>query len=111
MYISKYNHERINQIILLMIANDNKNWHYLVVKSFSRLLRRITSNDNKDFYCLNCFHSYSIKERLKKHEKVFKGHDYYVKIPDEDKKNTKVQHRRKVIKSSVYSLCRLRVFA
>ena len=57
-YISKYNHERDNQVILLMITNDNKNWHYLTVKSLSRLLRAITSDDNGDFYCLNCFHSY-----------------------------------------------------
>ena len=35
-FISKYNHKRDNQVILLMIT-DNKNWHYLVVKSIPRL--------------------------------------------------------------------------
>ena len=70
-----------------MITDDDENWHYLVVKSISRLLGRITSNNNGDFYGLNCFHSYRIKERLKKHEKVCKNHDYcYVKMPDKDKK-------------------------
>ena len=64
-YISKYNHERDNQVILLMITNDDKNWHYLTVKSISKLLRGITSNHKGDFYCLNCFHSYRTKERLK----------------------------------------------
>ena len=84
-YISKCNHERNNQVILLMITNDNENWHYLAVKSLSRLLRGITSNHNRDFYCLNCFHSYRTKERLKKYEKVCKDHDYcYVKMPAED---------------------------
>ena len=55
--ISKYNHELANQVILLMITNDNENWHHLAVKSLSRLLRGITSNHIGDFYYLNCFHS------------------------------------------------------
>ena len=35
-YKSKYNLVRDNQIILLMISNG-ENWHYLAVKSLSRL--------------------------------------------------------------------------
>ena len=70
-----------------MITNDNKNWHYLTVKSLSRLLKGITSNHVGDFYCLNCFHSYRTKETLEKHEKVCKNHDYCnLKMPSEDKK-------------------------
>ena len=95
-----------------MITNDNENWHYLAVKSLSGLLRGIISNCNGDFYCLNCLYSYRTKERLQKHEKVCKGHDYfYVKMPNEDKKNIKIQPWRKLIKSSVYYLCRPRAFA
>ena len=37
---SKYNHNRENQVILLMITNGKK-WHYLAVKKFSALLRGI----------------------------------------------------------------------
>ena len=82
---NKYNHEQDNQVILL-ITNDDKNWHYLAVKSLSGLLREITSNHHRDFYCLSCLHSYRTKERLKKHEKVCKDYDYcYIKMPDEDK--------------------------
>ena len=62
-YISKYNHKRDNHVILLMITNDDKNWHYLTVKSISKLLRGITSNHKGDFYCLNCFHSYTTKKK------------------------------------------------
>ena len=40
-YKSKYNLIRDNKIILLMISNG-KNWHYLAVKSLSRLLRGLT---------------------------------------------------------------------
>ena len=64
--ISKYNHKRDNHVILLMIT-DNEKWHYLAVKSISKLLRGITSNHNGDFYCLICFHSYRTKNKLKKH--------------------------------------------
>ena len=42
-YISKYNYKRNNQVILPMITDNNKNWHYLAVKSIPRLFRRITS--------------------------------------------------------------------
>ena len=48
-----------------MISNG-KNWHYLAVKSLSRLLRGISSNHNSDYYCLNCFHS----------KKICENHDY-----------------------------------
>ena len=41
-YISKYSHEQDNQVILLMITNDDGNWHYLAIKSISALLRGIT---------------------------------------------------------------------
>ena len=82
-----------------MITDDDENWHYLVVKSISRLLKGITSNHKGDFYCLNCFHSYRTKETLKKHEKVCKDHDYcYVKMPDEDKKILKYNPGEKSLK-------------
>ena len=74
-YISKYNHERNNQVILLMITDNDENWHYFASKGISRLLKGITSKHKGDFYCLNCFHSRRIKETLKKHEKVYKDHD------------------------------------
>ena len=41
-YISKYNHKRNNQVILLMITDDAENWHYLAVKRISKLLRGMT---------------------------------------------------------------------
>ena len=66
-YISKYNNERDDQVNLLMITDGTGNWHYLAVKSISGLLRRITSNHNGDFYCLNCFHPYTTERKLRKH--------------------------------------------
>ena len=45
-----------------MISNG-ENWHYLVVKKLSGLLRGITSNHKEDFYCFNCFCAYSTKNK------------------------------------------------
>ena len=74
-YKSKYNLVRDNQIILLMISNG-ENWHYLVVKSLSGLLRGITSNHNGDYYCLNCFHSYRTENELNAHKKICENNEY-----------------------------------
>ena len=63
-YISEHNDKRNNQVNLLMITDGTNNWHYLEVKSISGLLRRITSNHNGDFYCSNCFHSYTTEKNL-----------------------------------------------
>ena len=86
-YISKYNYKRIKQVILLMITDDGKRWHYFDVKSLSVLLREISSSNNGDFYCLNCFHSYRTLNKLKKHERVCNNHDYCrVDMPKEHEK-------------------------
>ena len=74
-YKSKYNLIRDNQIILLMISNG-ENWHYLVAKSLSRLLRGISSNHDRDYYCLNCFHCYRTENKLNAHKKICENHDY-----------------------------------
>ena len=58
-----------------MITDDGKRWHYLGAKSLTTLLRGITSNHHRDFYCLNCFHSYCTLNKLKKHERVCNNHD------------------------------------
>ena len=68
-YKSEYNYKRYNQVIFLMIT-DGEKWGCLALKSLSALLRGLTSNHNGDFYCLNCFRSYSTKNRLEKMKKT-----------------------------------------
>ena len=75
-YESKYNRKRKNQVILLMIT-DGEKYHYLAVKSLSRLLYGITSNHHGDFYCLGCLHSFQTDSALKKPERLCGNHDYY----------------------------------
>ena len=97
-YKSKHNFKRESQVILLMIT-DGEKWHYLAVKNLHRLLRGIMSNHNGSFYCLNCFHSYSTGNRLKKHERVCNDHDYcYLEMPNKDNKILKYNHREKSLK-------------
>ena len=68
-------------------------------EKFVSITRGVTSNHNGDFYCLNCFHSYSTKEKLKKHERVCNDHDYcYVEMPNEDNKILKFNHGEKSLK-------------
>ena len=99
-YISKYNHKRHNQVIMLMIINGKK-CHYLAVKKLSVLLKGITSNHNRDFYCLYCLHSCRTKETLKKHEKICINYVYcYVKMPNEHEKILKYKPGEKSLKVS-----------
>ena len=50
---------------MLLMITDGKKWYYLAVKSLPAFPRGITSNHNRDFYCLKCFHSYHIDNKLK----------------------------------------------
>ena len=116
-YKSKYNRKRKNQVVLLMIT-DNKQgdeidkWHYIASKSvstdnefnrpirnLSRLLRGITSNNNGDFYCLGCLHSFRTDNALKKHERLCNNHDYcHIEMPNKDINTLKYNHGEKSLK-------------
>ena len=65
----------------------------------STLLKGITSKHNGDFYCLNCFNSYSTKEKLKKHINVCENHDYcYVEMSEKETKILKCNYGEKSMK-------------
>ena len=57
------------------MIGDGEKYHYLAVTSLSALLQRISSNHKEDFYCLNCFNSYTTKNKLKEHEEICNNHD------------------------------------
>ena len=111
-YKSKYNRERKNQVILLMITNGKK-WHYIALKSertedeFNRptkslpkLFRGITANHNGDFYCLIFLHSFRTDNALKKHGRLCKNNDYcYVEMPTKVNKILKYNHGEKSLKT------------
>ena len=64
------------------MINDGEKYHYLAVTNLSALLQKIWSNRKEDFYCLNCFNSYTAKNKLKEHEEICNNHDschdYYI---------------------------------
>ena len=60
------------QVILLMISNREKIWHYLAVKRLSALQRGLTSKHHGDFYCLNYLHSIATGKKLESHKKYVK---------------------------------------
>ena len=98
-YKSKHNLTREKQVILLIII-DGEKWHHTVIKRLSGLLRGVTGNNNGDFYCLNCFHSYRTEHKLEKHKEICENHDYcHVEMPNEDNKIIKYNQGEKSIRS------------
>ena len=73
-YRSEYNHRHKKQVTLLMITGGKK-WLYLVLTNLSALLPKKSSNHDGDFYCLNCFNSYTTKNKFKEHEEICNNHD------------------------------------
>ena len=57
------------------MIGDGKKYHYLAVTNLSGLLQGNSSNHKEDFYCLNCFNSYTTKNKLKEHEEICNNHD------------------------------------
>ena len=116
-YKSKYNCKRKNQVVFLIITNGKQSdgidkWHYIALKSvradngfnrpirsLSRLFRGITSNNNGDFYCLGCLHSFRTDNALKKHERLCNNHDYcHIEMPTRDNNTLKYNHGEKSLK-------------
>ena len=97
-YKSTCNLTRESPVILLMIT-DGEKLHYLAVKSLSALFRGTTSKHEGDFYCLNCFQSYTTGNKLKKHKKVCENHNYcYAEMPKEENKILKYNQGEKYMK-------------
>ena len=81
------------------MITDGEKWHYLAVKCLFALFREISYNNHGDFYCLNCFQTYTTENKLKKHKKVCENHDYcYVEMPEEYNKILKYNGREKFMR-------------
>ena len=87
------------------MITDGKQWYYLAITNLSALLQRNSSNHKGDFYCLNCFSSYTTKNKLKEHEEICNNHDScHIEMPKWVEKNIKIQSWGKVIKSTICNL-------
>ena len=98
-YKSKHNLTCEKQAILSMI-NNGENWHYLVVNSLPGLLKGITLNHKEDVYCLNCFCTYTTRNKLEEHKKICENNKYcHAEMPNENNKIIKCNQGEKSIKS------------
>ena len=87
-----------------MITNGKK-YHYLAVPNLSGLLQGNSSNHEGDFSFLNCFNSYTSKNKLKEHEHRCNNNDgCRIEMPKWVEKNIKIQSRRKIVKSAINNL-------
>ena len=57
-------------------AKSEGRWHYLAVKKLSALLKRITSKNNGEFYCLNCLYFFRTKNKLESHKRACENKDF-----------------------------------
>ena len=70
------------------------------VRSLSRLFRGIIANNDGDFYCLGCLHSFQTDNPFKRHEKLCGNNDYcHVEIPTKDNKTLRYNHGEKSLKA------------
>ena len=84
------------------MIGDGEKYHYLAVTNLSALLQKISSNHKEDFYCLNCFNSYTTKYKLKEHEEICNNHDSCrIEIPDWVNKILKHNVGEKSLKKSL----------
>ena len=86
-----------------MIKNGKK--YYLTVTNLSGLLQRNSSNHEGDFYCLNCFNSYTSKNKLKEHEEICNNQDSCrVEMPEWVNKISKHNPGEKSLKAP-FTIC------
>ena len=65
------------------MIDDGKKYHYLAITNLSGFIQRNSSNQRRDFYCLNCFNSYTTKNKLKEHEEICNNHNScHIEMPE-----------------------------
>ena len=85
------------------MITDGKKSHYLAVTNLSALLQGMSSNHREDFYCLNCFNSYTTKIKLEEHEEICNNHDSCrIEIPNQVEKILKYNPREKSLKGPCF---------
>ena len=64
---------------------SKKEWHCIAVNNLSTLLRGATSKHNGDYYFLNCFYLFRMKNKLESHIKAYENKSFCnAVIPSED---------------------------
>ena len=96
---SKHNNTRKHKVILLIISDEDNNWHYICVKNLKALCRDVFSNNHGGYYCLNCLHACRTKNKLKIHERLCLNNKYcQLKLPSLHNNKLKYKTDEKSIK-------------
>ena len=83
------------------MINKGKKYHYLAVTNLSALLQGHSSNHRGDFCCLNCFSSYTTKNKFKEHEEICNNHNSsHVEMPKWVDKISKYNPGEKSLKAT-----------
>ena len=86
------------------MIGDGEKYHYLT--NLSELFQKISSNHKEGFYCLNCFNSYTTKNKLKRHEEICNNHNSCrIEMPDWVNKTVKHNLGEKSLKETICNLC------
>ena len=65
----------------------------------------MTVPNGKEYYCYNCFHSFTIKNKLKPHGNVCKNHTFCtIKLRNEDNKILKNNQGEKSIEEATFRI-------
>ena len=86
-YVSNNSSNHEKQVFLLMVPNieglklspkddSNNDGIILQPKKLSESLRGISTKNHGDFYCRNCFHSFTTKNELQSHKRVCENKDF-----------------------------------
>ena len=57
------------------MITDGTKQHYLAITNLSAQLEGRSPNHHGYFYCLNCYNSYTSKNKLKEHEEICNNND------------------------------------
>ena len=81
----------------LLLIKDGDNSHYCLIKNLSRLLGKRTHHNGQEYYCSNCLHGFTEKQKLDDHiEACYKQRTQRIVFPES--KDAKV--RFKAVKKS-----------
>ena len=86
---------------------DREGFHYLAVKKTASAIKKITSTDHSNFYCLNCLHSFAIEIKREHYQKICEKKDFRnVLMSSEETISLELNQHQKSDKVLCYYLCR-----
>ena len=95
---------RSETIIDLLLIQDNDKTHFLLIREFSRFMRKSNDTNGKHYFCRNCLNaSFDDKEKLDKHTEVcLKYEAVRAVLPNETENKMKFKNKQNTFRHSFY---------